>query len=71
MIVFYGSAPEEASEIAKIAAPVYGFYGENEQRINTGIPATEEKMRKAGKTYEKCSTTCMRMPIPVSSKPCT
>ena len=51
-LVFYGSAPEQASEIAKISAPVYGFYGENDQRINAGIPATEKMMQEAGKTYE-------------------
>lgn len=51
-LVFYGSAPEEASEIAKIEAPVYGFYGENDQRINAGIPGTEKLMQEAGKNYE-------------------
>jgi carboxymethylenebutenolidase len=31
---------------------VYGFYGENDARIDAGIPKTEELMKKAGKTYE-------------------
>jgi carboxymethylenebutenolidase len=51
-LVFYGSAPESASAIEKIAAPVYGFYGENDSRINSGIPATETMMKDAGKTYD-------------------
>ena len=50
--VFYGSSPEEQSAIDRISAPVYGFYGGNDERINAGIPATEEMMKKAGKTYE-------------------
>ncbi len=51
-LVFYGSAPESESAIEKIKAPVYGFYGENDSRINSGIPATEKMMSEAGKTYE-------------------
>jgi carboxymethylenebutenolidase len=50
--VFYGSGPEEASEIARIACPVYGFYGENDNRIDATIPKTKELMKAAKKTYE-------------------
>jgi carboxymethylenebutenolidase len=50
-MVFYGSAPETQEEIEQISAPVYGFYGGNDQRINSGIPKTEEMMEKAGNTY--------------------
>lgn len=51
-MVFYGSAPEDAEAVQNISAPVYGFYGENDQRINSGIPAIEEMMNEFGKTYE-------------------
>ena len=51
--VFYGSAPTDAAQIEKIACPVYGFYGESDSRINASLPATEEAMELAGKTYEK------------------
>ncbi|PWN06744.1 dienelactone hydrolase family protein [Rhodohalobacter mucosus] len=51
-MVFYGSAPTEESAIQRIEAPVYGFYGENDARINSGIPAVEELMQRNGKTYE-------------------
>jgi carboxymethylenebutenolidase len=51
-LVFYGSAPDNFEDINRISAPVYGFYGENDQRINATIPQTEEMMKKAGKTYE-------------------
>ena len=50
--VFYGPAPEKEADLARIAAPVYGFYGENDSRINASIPKATESMKKAGKTYE-------------------
>jgi carboxymethylenebutenolidase len=50
-MVFYGSAPTEERAIQQISAPVYGFYGENDARINSGIPAVEELMNRNGKTY--------------------
>ena len=51
-MVFYGSAPTEKNEIARIETPVYGFYGGNDQRINEGIPSTQSMMEEAGKVYE-------------------
>jgi carboxymethylenebutenolidase len=51
-LVFYGSAPDKIDEIRKIEAPVYGFYGGNDQRINEGIPATRSMMEEAGKIYD-------------------
>lgn len=49
--VFYGPQPNEA-DMAKIQAPVYGFYGGNDARINATIPATTDKMKAAGKSYD-------------------
>ncbi len=49
--VFYGPPPAE-SDMEQIACPVYGFYGERDNRINATIPNTKEAMKKAGKTYE-------------------
>jgi carboxymethylenebutenolidase len=51
-LVFYGSATNNEEAIQRITAPVYGFYGGNDQRINATIPATEELMEKHGKFYE-------------------
>jgi carboxymethylenebutenolidase len=50
--VFYGPAPEKESDIAKINAPIFGFYGENDARIDAGIPKAQEMMKKEGKKYE-------------------
>jgi carboxymethylenebutenolidase len=60
--VFYGSAPSNNAQgqpysvdkdaITKIGAPVYGFYAENDMRIDATIPATTEAMKAAAKKYD-------------------
>ncbi|HVF87984.1 MAG TPA: dienelactone hydrolase family protein [Pyrinomonadaceae bacterium] len=50
--VFYGNGPETKDEIARIKAPVYGFYGGNDARVNATIPKSAELMKEAGKKYE-------------------
>jgi carboxymethylenebutenolidase len=51
-LVFYGSPPKTFEEIQRISVPVYGFYGGNDQRINSTIPETEEWMKQAGKKFD-------------------
>lgn len=46
--VFYGPPPKDVSSIT---APVYGFYGGNDARIDSTIPDTEKAMKDAGKKY--------------------
>ncbi len=60
--VFYGSAPANNAQgqpfspdntaLTRIGAPVYGFYAENDMRINASLPATIEAMKALKKTYE-------------------
>lgn len=50
--VFYGSGPDTAADLARITCPVYGFYGENDARVNATIPQSKQLMKAAGKTYE-------------------
>ena len=50
--VFYGSGPENAADLARIACPVYGFYGGNDARVNSTVPKSVELMKQAGKKYE-------------------
>lgn len=50
-LVFYGSAAKDA-EMPKIKAPIYGFYGSNDARINAGIPAATAGMKSAGKFFD-------------------
>ena len=49
---FYGTAPDAAEKVQKIACPVYGYYGENDARVNATISKAEELMKSAGKKYE-------------------
>lgn len=49
--VFYGTAPEEAV-MKTIKAPVHGFYGGNDARISSQVPAVAAKMKELGKKYE-------------------
>ncbi|MDX1617284.1 MAG: dienelactone hydrolase family protein [Balneolaceae bacterium] len=50
-MVFYGSPPDREAAYRGISAPVYGFYGGEDARINATIPETEKLMEKHGKTY--------------------
>jgi carboxymethylenebutenolidase len=50
--VFYGTGPESKEAIAKIKAPVYGFYGGSDARVDATIPKSQDLMKEAGKTYE-------------------
>jgi carboxymethylenebutenolidase len=49
---FYGVAVDNPDDAAKVVCPVYGFYGENDERVNATIPKAEELMKAAGKKYE-------------------
>ncbi|HXW61421.1 MAG TPA: dienelactone hydrolase family protein [Candidatus Acidoferrales bacterium] len=49
--VFYGPPPDPDA-MARITAPVYGFYAGNDARIDATIPATTNNMKAAGKIYD-------------------
>jgi carboxymethylenebutenolidase len=49
--VFYGPPPPKDA-MERIKAPVFGFYGGNDARIDATIPDTKEAMKAAGKTYD-------------------
>jgi carboxymethylenebutenolidase len=51
VFVFYGGPPEKA-DMARINAPVYGFYAENDARIGATIPDAQAAMKAAGKPYD-------------------
>lgn len=56
--VFYGSGPAAADgtpnkeALAKIKAPVHGFYAGNDARINATLPKTSEAMAELKKTFD-------------------
>jgi carboxymethylenebutenolidase len=49
-VVYYGRQPK-ATEVAKIKAPLLLHYAGLDTRINEGIPAFEEALKKADKKY--------------------
>lgn len=50
-VPYYGSAPDQ-KDVPKIKASLMLHYAENDPRINEGIPAFEEALKKAGIKYE-------------------
>lgn len=50
--VFYGYQPIDAEGVARIDFPVYGFYAENDARINAALPEVKKLMADAKKTFE-------------------
>lgn len=50
-VAFYGRQPDPA-DVPKIKAAVQLHYGGLDERVNAGIPAYEEALKKAGTTYE-------------------
>lgn len=51
-LVFYGTAPTDETLLKNINAPVYGFYGGNDNRVNATIDKTKEVMDKYNHYYE-------------------
>ncbi|MEZ4829297.1 MAG: dienelactone hydrolase family protein [Bacteroidia bacterium] len=51
-MVFYGTGPQNAEDYARIKAPVYGFYGGNDNRVNSTIDASKTNMEAGSKFYE-------------------
>lgn len=52
VFVFYGTGPQDRDALARIDAPVHGFYGGNDARVNATVPPTAEAMKALGKTFE-------------------
>jgi len=50
-VPYYGTTPA-AEDVQKIKAPIMAHYAGNDERINAGIPAFEEALKKYGKEYQ-------------------
>jgi carboxymethylenebutenolidase len=50
-VVFYGTPPSEEI-MARIKAPVLGFYGENDARVTATVEPAITAMKRLGKSYE-------------------
>jgi carboxymethylenebutenolidase len=51
-VVYYGTSPETA-DLAKVNAPVLGFYGGDDARVTATVAPAEAAMKKLGKSYEQ------------------
>jgi carboxymethylenebutenolidase len=52
-IVCYGTGPTDMTSYSNITAPVYGFYGGNDNRVNATIAASASAMKAAGNPFEQ------------------
>lgn len=50
-VPFYGHAPQDEAELAKIDCPIYAFYGEKDSRLMEALPQLEANMKKLGKDF--------------------
>ena len=50
-VVYYGRAPEKPEYLAKINAPVLGFYGGNDARVTATVEPTKKAMADLNKSY--------------------
>ena len=50
--VYYGTSPDNRT-ISRITAPVAGFYGSEDMRVNATIAAAEAEMQRLGLQFEK------------------
>ena len=51
VVIYYGVSPRPLDLVKNIEAPVLAHYGGEDARVNAGIAATEEAMKKYNKSY--------------------
>lgn len=51
-LVFYGTGPRDESAYWEILVPVHGFYGGNDNRVNSTIEMSEAAMKKFENSFE-------------------
>jgi len=51
-IVCYGTGPSDINSYSNIMVPVYGFYGENDNRVNSTIETSASAMEASDKIFE-------------------
>ena len=50
-VVYYGVSPAP-EKLGSVRAPVIGFYGENDNRVNSTIPPADSTLKAMGRTFE-------------------
>lgn len=51
-LVFYGTGPKDETAYSTIEVPVFGFYGGNDNRVNSTIEMSETAMEKFKNIYQ-------------------
>jgi len=51
-VVYYGTGPDEKSDLSKMKAPVLGLYGGDDARVDATIDGSKAAVQKGGKSYE-------------------
>ena len=51
VVIYYGRSPKPLDSVKNIEAPVLAHYGGADKRVNKGIPAIEEAMKKYKKSF--------------------
>jgi carboxymethylenebutenolidase len=50
-VVYYGTAPDDASAIEKINCPVLGLYGGDDARVTSTVESTQSRMKEHDKSF--------------------
>jgi carboxymethylenebutenolidase len=50
-VIYYGTAPKENDALAKVKAPVIGFYGGDDHRVTSTVEATEAAMKELNRPF--------------------
>ena len=51
-LVFYGTSPEDETAYANITSPVFGFYGEDDERVNSTISRAVDALSGENQVFE-------------------
>lgn len=51
-VVFYGTAPEDPEALRAIRAPIHGFYGGRDERVNATLTATQKAFTDLAKSFD-------------------
>lgn len=50
-VVYYGSAPQDPKDLARIQAPLLGCFGADDARVNATLPAAEAALKARGAAF--------------------
>ena len=51
-VIYYGDNPANLEDVKNITVPVFGHYGEVDERITSGVPKLNEAMKRYGKSFD-------------------